>query len=180
EISFCYGQYGKPMLDGTDLSFNMSNSSGYAVFVVTRNRRIGVDIERIRDIADMDNIAQLVFSKSEYNLFRSCPESMKKKMFFECWTRKEALVKAVGKGLSIPMPTFDVSLNSNKQIRLVRLESDKEDSQWTICDLGQNIGYVAAVALEGSLDLQLQTHSFTFHGEEKDDEKKRSSHFFFT
>jgi 4'-phosphopantetheinyl transferase len=149
EISFRYEHYGKPMIDGANLSFNMSESAGCAVYALTRNRRIGVDIEQIRDIAEMDRIAHRFFSKPEYELLCASTGSMKQKTFFDFWTRKEALVKGVGAGLSMPLHTFDVSANPDEPIRLVRLKSDLgEVCQWALYDLGQNHRFSAALAVE--------------------------------
>ena len=80
-------------------TFNMSKSAGCAVYAVTRNRRIGVDVEQIREMPDMEEIARQFFSKPEYETLCAQPGSMRNKTFFECWTRKEALVKAVRNGI---------------------------------------------------------------------------------
>jgi len=165
EISFRYGRYGKPSLVGTDISFNMSKSAGCAVYAVTRNRRIGVDVELIREMADMEGIAQQFFSMPEYESLCAKPGSMRHKTFFECWTRKEALVKSVGAGLTIPLHSFDVSENTDESVRTVRLEGDfGEECPWTICDLEQYSGFAVAVAVESSCALPLRTHLFSSFG----------------
>jgi 4'-phosphopantetheinyl transferase len=161
EVSFCYGRYGKPLVEGTDLSFNMSKSAGYAVYAVTRNRRIGVDVEQIREIAEIEQIGRQFFSEPEYELLCARPRSMKQKTFFECWTRKEALVKSVGVGLTRPLHSFDVAENPEDSVRMVRLESDAgEKCPWTICDLEQYPGFAVAVAVESPCALPLRTHLF--------------------
>jgi 4'-phosphopantetheinyl transferase len=161
EISFRYNQYGKPMLESSGLFFNMSKSAGYAMYALTRNRNIGVDIEFIREIAQMDPIVRRLFSKPEYELFCTYPESAKKKSFFDCWTRKEAVVKAIGAGLSFPLHTFDVLTNQGESLRLIRLNSDSEKNrQWAIYDLGQDHEYAAAVAVEWPCSLPPRIHFF--------------------
>jgi 4'-phosphopantetheinyl transferase len=165
EVSFRYGRYGKPLLDGTDLLFNMSKSAGCAVYAVTRNRRIGVDVEQIREIAEIEQIARQFLSEPEYELLSASSGSKKDKRFFECWTRKEALVKSVGAGLTIPLHTFDVSENLEESVRMVRLECDLgEESAWTICDLEQYAGFAVAVAVESPCALPLRTHLFPSFG----------------
>jgi 4'-phosphopantetheinyl transferase len=161
QISFQHNQYGKPILEGSGLFFNMSKSAGRAVFALTRNRNIGVDIEYIRDIPQMDQIAQRLFSKHEYELFCTYPENVKKKSFFDSWTRKEALVKAIGAGLSFPLHSFDVLKSHGEALHIVRSTKDSEkDRQWAIYDLRQDTGYTAAVAVECPCSLPPQIYVF--------------------
>ncbi len=94
KLQFCLGEYGKPALDDTfgrgGVYFNLSHSGDHALYAFTRGREIGVDIEQIRDISEMDKIAD--FSKREDEVFSSLPKSKKKEAFFNCWTRKEAFI----------------------------------------------------------------------------------------
>jgi len=167
EVSFRYERYGKPVLDHTDFSFNISESDGCAVYAITRNRRIGVDIERIRDIAEMDQIARRFFSSSENELLCTLEGSRKRKMFFEYWTRKEALIKAVGSGLKMPLHSFDVTAYPDEPTYLIRLKDDLgKECQWAINDLARNTGFAAAVAVESSRALPLREHIFCSSGEE--------------
>ncbi|GAF82158.1 unnamed protein product, partial [marine sediment metagenome] len=81
-VDFWYGKYGKPELanpfvNGT-IRFNVSRSEGLALYAFTRNHEIGVDIEQIRRIPDLDQIAEQFFSPGETAIFRSLPESAKK------------------------------------------------------------------------------------------------------
>ena len=100
QLQFCYGKNGKPALvrkwGKGNINFNLSHSEGLALYVFTRDREIGVDIEHIRDIPEMDQIAARFFSVRENAVFRALPESKKKEAFFSCWTRKEAFIKALG------------------------------------------------------------------------------------
>lgn len=165
EVSFRYGRYGKPLLDGTDISFNMSKSAGCAVYAVTRNRQIGVDVELLREIAGMEEIAKQFFSKPEYELLCCRPESIRHKTFFECWTRKEALVKSVGAGLTIPLHSFDVSENPKESVRTVRLKGDLgNECLWTICDLEQYSDFAVAVSVESNSELPLRICDFPSSG----------------
>jgi 4'-phosphopantetheinyl transferase len=162
DVSFRYGRYGKPLLGGTDISFNMSKSAGCAVYAVTRNRRIGVDVEQLREIAEMEQIGRQFFSEPEYELLCACPVSMKHKTFFESWTRKEALVKAVGEGLNMPLHSFDASTNPHETVRMVRLESRSEaESQWMVRNLEQYPGFAVALSVESSTALPLKSYNFS-------------------
>jgi 4'-phosphopantetheinyl transferase len=176
-VPLSYEHHGKPVLVGTDLSFNMSESAGYAVYAVTRRRRIGVDIEQIRAFPEMDSIARSLFCKSEYEFLCGRPESQKQRMFFELWARKEAVLKAIGKGLTIPLDTLNVLVNSDESVRQVRLDGVwGEERQWTLYDLGQDSGFAIAVAVECPYALPLHTHFFpSIWGEDKGkiDERRR-------
>jgi 4'-phosphopantetheinyl transferase len=116
---------------------------------VTRNQRIGIDIEQIHDIAEMNQIASRFFSRREYELLCSRSEIMKQKMFFEFWTRKEALIKAIGTGLYLSLPEFDATAIPDEPIRFVRIKNAfGEGCQWAICDMKHFLGFIGAVALE--------------------------------
>jgi len=153
-LRFCYGKNGKPALADTSgkgrIRFNLSHSEGLALVAFTRDREIGVDIEHIRDISEMEQIAERFFSVREYTVFRVLPKSKKKEAFFNCWVRKEAFTKAIGDGLSWPLDKFDVSLILGESARLLRIEGDsKGASRWSIQDLKPASGFAAAFAVEG-------------------------------
>jgi len=153
-VQFCYGKNGKPELadtfgNGTVL-FNMSDSDGLALYAFARELEIGVDIERIRDIPEMEQIAERFFSLKENEILRSLPESKKKEAFFNCWTLKEAMIKAIGDGLSYPLDSFDVSTALGGQRELLRTQGEsREESKWSVQLLEIGPGLAAAFALWG-------------------------------
>lgn len=153
-LRFCYGKHGKPRLvdpcgNGT-VHFNVSRSEGLALYGFTRDHEIGVDIERIREIPEMEHIANQFFSIEERAIFCSLPESKKKEAFFNCWTRKEAFLKATGEGLFRRLRTFAVSLVPGQPTSLLRVDRDFEaPSRWSIKDLDPAFGFAAAFAVEG-------------------------------
>jgi len=152
-LAFRYGKNGKPELtdtfgDGT-IHFNLSHSDGVALFAFARDREIGVDIEEIRDISDMEEIVGRFFCGRENEVYRSLGESQKREAFFNGWTCKEAFVKAVGDGLSRPLNQFDVSLLPGEPAKLLRVEGDTgEASRWSIQDLKPAPNYVGAFAVK--------------------------------
>jgi 4'-phosphopantetheinyl transferase len=153
ELRFIHGKRGKPMLDDVfangSIRFNMSHSEDLALYGFTRDREIGVDIEFLRDIPEMDQIAERFFSKKENVVFRSLPESKKKEVFFNCWTRKEAFIKATGDGLYRSLDEFDVSLLPGETTLIPRIgEDSKRASRWLIYDLEPALGFAAAFAVE--------------------------------
>lgn len=106
DLQFVYNQYGKPALSEAynrePLCFNLSHSRELALYAVTQNRNLGVDLEYIRTGFPCEEIAERFFSPQENAILRTLPLDMKHKAFFTCWTRKEAYIKATGKGLSLP------------------------------------------------------------------------------
>lgn len=150
DISFCYNQHGKPALHthGQELlHFNISHSHGLALYAIT-SRPIGVDIERIRTNFPHSEIAEKFFSPQENAMLRSLPPNLQPKAFFTCWTRKEAYIKATGKGLSIPLNQFEVSLLPGPAV-LLSIKNDIEAaSHWLLQDLNPGPDYVAALAIK--------------------------------
>lgn len=157
-LRFCYSVYGKPALDpkgfqnpsGLASYFNLAHSHGLALYAVTCAQEIGVDLEHIRPIAEADQIAGQFFSARERAVFHALPTSQKQKGFFDCWTRKEAYLKANGCGLDWPLDKVEVSLAPGEQARLLSVTGDPQKaSRWFIQALTPAPGYVAAVAVEG-------------------------------
>lgn len=153
-LRFAYSHHGKPSLADAFgsgiLRFNVSHSQGLALYAVSRDGHVGVDLERTRPVADLEQIAERFFSPREYAALRALPAQMKHEAFFNCWTRKEAYVKARGDGLSLPLNQFDVSLAPGEPARLVHNErAPQEVARWSLQELTPAPGYVAALAVEG-------------------------------
>jgi 4'-phosphopantetheinyl transferase len=159
ELGFSYAEKGKPALKESQrslLSFNLAHSGGMAIYAFSRNREIGVDLELIReDLAD-EKIAERFFSEREIGDLRSLPAELRKRAFFDCWTRKEAYIKARGDGLSMPLDEFDVSFVPGSGAALLRNHKDPtEVARWSMKSLTVPDGYVAALVAEGQ-DWQLK------------------------
>jgi len=153
-LTFCYGKYGKPALADTfgkeTICFNLSHSDGLGLYGFTLGCEIGVDIEHIRDISEMEQIAERFFCASEKAFFRSLPEDKKKEAFFDCWTRKEAIIKAIGDGLSLPLDRFDIALVPGEPARLLSIGGNsKAASGWFVQELKPVSGFTAAFAIQG-------------------------------
>jgi 4'-phosphopantetheinyl transferase len=154
QLRFCHSPYGKPALATTPgqdtLSFNMSHSHGLALYAITRGREIGIDLERIRGDLNCEQIAARFFSPRENAVLRALPAELKPEAFFNCWTRKEAYIKARGEGLSLPLDQFDVSLAPGEPTMLLNTRGDpQETARWSLQALTPGPGYVAALAVEG-------------------------------
>jgi len=162
QVCFRYSPHGKPALAAGSqrggqrkppLHFNLSHTGDLALVAIARSRRVGVDIESMRTDIAQDLIADRSFSPHEQAQLRALPIHLKAQGFFNCWTRKEAYIKArVGAGLK-PAPTldqFDVSLAPGEPARLLHVEGDAEEaSRWTLAELAPGPGYVAALVVEG-------------------------------
>lgn len=153
EFRFSYNKHGKPSLEGinnNNVRFNLSHSDQAIVYGFTRCRDIGIDIERICSSKDSTNILDHFFSELEKEEFKMVPEEKKKETFYKCWTRKEAYTKARGKGFSIPLDSFSVTLTPGCPAELTRADEDSEVSQWYMKDISVVYGFAAAVVVSGT------------------------------
>jgi len=149
DVCFVYGQQGKPALADAscDLRFNASNSGDLAACAFTRGCEIGVDVEQYRRVSDLDHIAHRFFSPEEAAEVLGLSAADKDAGFFNCWTRKEAYIKAMGGGLSIPLDSFRVTLFPGVTARMVTLGGSAEAARsWTLHDFTPAAGYAGAIA----------------------------------
>ena len=110
KIIFSYSDKGKPFIRHSNLKFNLAHSGGKAVFAFAEKAEVGIDIEYMRELPDALQIAKRFFSDEEVNEFMKVNDDEIKPAFFNCWTRKEAFIKAVGDGLSFPLKDFTVTI----------------------------------------------------------------------
>lgn len=153
-LRFRYESHGKPALDGPlgpgTVRFNVAHSQALALYAITEGRDIGVDLESLRPIPDAEEIAGRFFSPRENAVFHEVPFDLKTEAFLNCWTRKEAFVKALGDGLTHPLDRFDVSLAPGEPARLLWVEAMPEAVfRWSLRELAPAPGYIAALAVEG-------------------------------
>jgi 4'-phosphopantetheinyl transferase len=150
EVGFVYGPQGKPALESSDacsLRFNASNSGNLAAYAFTSGCDIGVDVEQHRALTDLENIARRFFSPEEAAELLDLAASEKTAAFFRCWTRKEAYIKALGGGLSIPLDSFRVTLRPGDAARLVSSAGGADEARgWTIHEFDPGPGYAGAIA----------------------------------
>lgn len=131
-------------------SFNVTHAQGMALYAITRGRAIGVDLEYIQRQMEWESVAEHFFSPKEVSMLRAVPPDMRHIAFFNCWTRKEAYIKARGMGLSLALDQFDVSLIPGEPAALLGIREEGQDiSNWSLYDLYPGNDYVAALALEG-------------------------------
>ncbi len=152
-LRFDYRERGKPDLAapwrGSGLSFNLSNSDDLALAGFVRGGDLGVDVEYLKEMPDLNDIASRFFSATEVAALAEVAAERKKEAFFNCWTRKEAYLKAVGVGLAAPLDSFVVTLRPGEAPRMLTLEGDAERAErWFFHHLEPRPTFLGAVAIE--------------------------------
>lgn len=161
-VRFDYSAKGKPRLSApgekraeqrereTDLRFNVSHSHGQVLVAVTVGREVGVDIEKMRVKTDCEKLAARFFSPGEVEALRRVPAEDRRAAFFTCWTRKEAFLKATGKGITFGLDQFDVAFWPATRAALLSTRFDlAEAARWSMFNLGAPEGFAGSVAVEG-------------------------------
>lgn len=146
KIDFVYGDKGKPKLSAGSLHFNVSHSEDHALYAVSAAGEIGVDIEKVRPVRHLGKIAERFFSATERHELLSLPETKRLRGFFICWTKKEAVIKALGTGIYMPLDSFDVSLEPGSGV-VKRIEGQNR-RMWRLCSFEPGPGLVGALATE--------------------------------
>lgn len=155
-LAFEYGPKGKPSLprhlddhpDGP-LAFNLSDSEDLAVVALARGGPLGVDVEVLREMPEALSISKSFFAAPERDVLASVPETQRDQTFFNCWTRKEAYLKATGDGLSVALDRFTVTLHPDSECRFEAIDGDPEvAARWTLIAFAPREGAVGALASE--------------------------------
>lgn len=152
EVEFSQGPRGKPYLanrtaEGQGPFFNLSHSGKLALVAVARSE-LGVDVEKVRRLDSLTEIARRHFSAPEFAALEALHGTARELAFYRCWTRKEAYIKALGEGLSMSLDSFEVTLC--EQPRFVALRDGRETPEsWALLDVSPGPEFVAAAALRG-------------------------------
>ena len=142
DLVFRTGAQGKPFLDGGP-DFNLSHSGELAALAISRDGPVGIDVERHRPIEEA--VARHSFSPAEFATLSGLPARDWQGGFYRCWTRKEAVIKADGRGLSMPLDGFDVSLTPAARARLERIAGDRPEA-WRLVHFDPAPGCSGALA----------------------------------
>jgi len=155
-IRFVYNASDKPDLGpefGGRVKFNLSHSFSLALIAVAARSDCGVDVEQIRADFDYAEIARRFFSDTEVNQLSALPEPLYAEAFLSCWTKKEAYLKARGRGLAIPLNSFSVPLEADQESAPVSLPIPPRDTvqtpRWSAYTLRPAPGYLGALVVEG-------------------------------
>ena len=149
-LRFAYNEYGKPSVEGGsggDLRFNLAHSHDMALYAFARGREVGVDVELVWGEFAGEEIAERFFSPREVGALRALPWEQKARAFFECWTRREAYVKARGGGLSLPLDSFDVAFGPGQPAApLAVRDGSASNLDYSVRGLTPAPDYAAALA----------------------------------
>lgn len=161
-IEFVFGAHGKPALAPTPgqwVHFNVSHSHDRALLAISPTFELGVDVEKIRCDIDVLTLAQRFFSPLERQTLAGLPVGQHRASFFTCWARKEAVIKCDGRGVSIGLDNFDVSLRPGEPARLLRTQWNAEDAlRWSLHGVDVDRSYRAALAVRART---FRVHTFS-------------------
>jgi 4'-phosphopantetheinyl transferase len=151
-LRFTTGKRGKPALSQetgpTAIRFNLAHAEEVALIAVTLDREIGVDIERVQPMSELDSIVENFFSRRERDTLRGMETTAKENAFYRCWTRKESYAKAVDDCLSVVLRGFD-TMPSPARAHLPVFDAAQDRRGGTVHELLPAEGYVGAVAIDG-------------------------------
>ena len=122
KLSFNFGERGKPAINHPTLRFNLSHAADLLMLAILNDAEIGVDVEYIRPMREMQSVAHDNFSTQEFSAWDRLPEAQKQHAFYTIWTRKEAYIKATGDGFRLPLKSFTVSHDTPP--RFLQMETD--------------------------------------------------------
>jgi len=152
-LAFSYGPQGKPELVSDSihdqLHFNVSHSHEIALYAISRNRQVGVDVEYLRAKQDVEGIAQRYFYPDECKVIHALSAEKKKEAFFRAWTVKEAYAKATGEGLSV-LEQVETSMSPDGPAKLLNIHGNPDAmARWFSCHVHPSPGYMASLVVEG-------------------------------
>jgi 4'-phosphopantetheinyl transferase len=135
-LSFRYSDTGKPSLENPitaiPISFNVSHSGDFSLLAFSSGLDVGIDLEFLRIARDVVELARVIYPPEQYRQFLAIPEAQRHGEFFRSWTRREAIGKALGVGISITQDAYDGAL--------------AESSEWSLCGIDVADDYVASLA----------------------------------
>ena len=157
EVQFAYGAHGKPRLGpshaGSGLRFNVSHSGQLALLAFTHHWEVGVDIELLRHLADVEELARESLSVLEQKALLTLPPELRSAAFLRAWTRKEAILKALGAGIGAPLDRFSVSLDAGTHIEILDMDPSMGSmDEWKLYSLDTAPEIAAALAVKGTGD----------------------------
>jgi len=148
-LVFGANPHGKPTLaEAGDIAFNVSHSGEYVLVAVGRAAAIGVDVEQLRPDLDLMSVGSRVFTPTELASIADAPDTEKVARFFRQWTFKEAVVKAVGLGLSLDLKRFEIAVSDEGAGLISHGAAELEPcGPWRLEAVAVEEGYSAALAV---------------------------------
>jgi 4'-phosphopantetheinyl transferase len=152
KLGFAVSEFGKPEIanpEAAGLRFNLSHTEGLTLLAICLDADLGVDVEAVRTMDDLELIAESHFSPREIAALRAVDSADRQRAFFRCWTRKEAFLKAHGHGLSIPLDSFAVSIAVEASPALLECRWNSEEiERWSVFSLDFEPDFIAALAIQ--------------------------------
>jgi 4'-phosphopantetheinyl transferase len=156
-LNFEYTDKGKPSLTNSELSFNLSHAENLAVYGITMNKNIGIDIEYLQKKSSFEDIAKRFFLPQEYAQIKQLPEQDKSRAFFYIWTGKEAYFKATGEGISAGLDQIEISLNDQEKPEIIKIKNDREiTTNWQIFNLKLPPDYIGKIVVKSTDNLNIE------------------------
>lgn len=154
QVRFRFHDLGKPALadeqTAENIQFNLTHSADGALLALARDLPLGVDLEQVRPMENMLALAQRYFAAEEARQLENVAATQKGLAFFNCWTRKEAILKACGKGLSLPLDRFVVSFLPGEPARVIDVKGQPgEAERWSLVPLQPWPDFVGCIAFQG-------------------------------
>ncbi|MGB3638453.1 MAG: 4'-phosphopantetheinyl transferase superfamily protein [Rivularia sp. (in: cyanobacteria)] len=154
KINFGYEARGKPFLDQScnknNRCFNLSHSQNFALYAVSLDNSIGVDLECISSTTDVVSLAQRFFAPSEFAVIESAPQEQQQQLFFRYWTCKEAYLKATGTGLK-DLQKVEIYLTPEQPAEL----NIPNSGEWSLLEMQPFYNCAGAIAIH-SRNLQFK------------------------
>jgi 4'-phosphopantetheinyl transferase len=148
DVCFSYLAHGKPVIDNDGIQFNVSHTHELAVLAFAATVPVGIDIEYLQRELDYQQLAKRYFSPEEIKAMEAAAEDNHKRIFLELWTRKEALLKATGEGISRTLNQLDVT-NQILSYQPKGAASGATESNWNFHALSLDANYVGSLVVGG-------------------------------
>jgi 4'-phosphopantetheinyl transferase len=150
-LSIEYGSSGKPRLacqpHGKRLHFNVAHSGKLFLCTISEEAEVGVDVEHVRIIPEIDAVADAVFAPEEARALSGLPVQQRVEAFYRCWTGMEALAKAIGTGLGEPLPRLPIAPDGTPPEGVLVHAGSSPAQRWRLFEFSPTAGYVAALVV---------------------------------
>ncbi len=157
-LRFTRDANGKPALapgEGDGIHFSLSTSAGHGLVAISSHGPLGVDLERVAPLPELERIASSRFARGETAAIMRLPADRRLRTFYECWTRKEAYLKASGAGLAAGLDSIRVTV-AEPRPRIISL-ADGDAARWTLLDVELDESFTGAVVLADSPPTDVHT-----------------------
>jgi 4'-phosphopantetheinyl transferase len=145
-LEFVFNRWGKPELPGGEPRFNVTHSGDFALIAIAQHADVGVDIEEVSALRRVEELAASIFTSIEFARFACLDGEARTRFFFRTWTCKEALIKAAGAGLSIPVHRIQIDFTDDGAAVSASPGTLPPDP-WSVHEVDAPPGYAAAVAI---------------------------------